>query len=43
MGYYRPYQTYYTIEIQPITGALADEEIKGNKVTMLASMTIGSK
>lgn len=31
------------IETQPITGALADEEIEENKVTILATMTAASK
>lgn len=31
------------IETQPLTGALADEEIKENKVTILATMTAVSE
>lgn len=43
MGFYCPYQRYYMDEIQPTTGVLADEEIKGKKLTILASMAVGSK
>lgn len=43
MDFYCPYQRQYMTEIQPITGALADKEIKGNKVTISASVTVGPK